>query len=137
MSANTTNDGVAVLYFGCIDVAGHCLFHPTDSECRRPDLITAIPWRYSIDGAVFVGSKYVYREGYIHSVKRDGWTAVGWADNSIDQRPASHSTFLAKGDFTNEELIALARAQWPKVFSRFKFPKLYRQHATGWELVTT
>ena len=113
-----------ILYFGCIDEAGHYLFSKRNPQIRTSDQ----PWGILIDGKT-VGHGGYGREGVCVTTKKDGWTAVDFTDNSVDTRPGSHSCFLVAADLTTEQVLALAREQWPEVFSRKRFPDLSYQPA--------
>lgn len=58
-------------------------------------------------------------EALMHYV--DGWTAMSFWDRTIDKRSGCNSTFIARGRFVFDELLAMARAQYPKRFSLMKF----------------
>lgn len=46
------------------------------------------------------------------------WTALSFWDRTGDKRPSSNSNFVARGDFTADEMIALAREHFPEVMAR-------------------
>jgi hypothetical protein len=119
----STTTRPTVLYFGCIDRPGHYLWHLLHGRLSWREF-RLTPWGDHIDGGVFGDSKSKHEAGRVHVQKKDGWTAVAWADYSVDRRPGSHSTFLVHADVTAEELIAMAREQWPQVFNRGRFPEL-------------
>ena len=116
---STTPTDPEILYFGCLDEPGHYLHSKRQSRMH----CDATPWGYDIDGKILEGSKS-YREGIPVRAERDGWTAVDFWDNSVDSRPGSHSCFLCAATLTTDELLVLARAQWPEVFARRRFPVL-------------
>lgn len=113
-----------VLYFGCIDRAGHYLFHPVRGDLSWQETKDGTPWSDNIDGGLFGDSRRKWEAGIVHTCKKAGWTGIAWADYSIDTRPGSHSTFVVAADITTEQLLQLSRQQWPHVFSRHKFPAL-------------
>ncbi len=114
-----------ILYFGCIDQAGHHLFSKTNWRIHW----TETPWGNKIDSDA-MGHGGHGRQGLCVTTKKDGWTAVDFTDNSVDTRPGSHSCFLCKADISTEEVLRLAREQWPEVFARRRFPDLFYQPAT-------
>lgn len=116
--------GIEILYFGCINEAGHYLFSKTRPRIRIHDQ----PWGNDIDGKA-VGHGGYGRQGLCVTTKKDGWTAVDFTDNSVDTRPGSHSCFLCHSDISTEEVLRLAREQWPEVFGRKRFPDLSYQPA--------
>jgi hypothetical protein len=70
------------------------------------------PWGYGL-----------YRKDFTESrtwilLKRDGWTAIGKRDNTVDSRPGSHSTFAFHADLTVTEAEAAARRLFPEIFAR-------------------
>lgn len=80
-------------------------------------------------GAAWVGNE---PEGlaYLHEVEikegepKDGpfigqkWTVLAFADRSACERSGSNSAFIAKGVFTFQQMIILARALFPDVWKR-------------------
>lgn len=95
-----------VYYFGCMREPGHYMFTPDlidDREFARRN-----PWGYGIDG--------LYKKERLSH--KDGWTAWGRADYTVDSRSGSHSTFLAEGIFTEEEMIGLAKHFFPSIAKR-------------------
>jgi hypothetical protein len=103
-----------VLYFGCIGGSGHYL-HDKLNPQRRYD---STPWGNSLDGALDPQDQ----QGVAMLSRREGWTAIGWSDRTVDSRPGSHSVFLVEAEVTAEQLLQAAKEQWPQVFSRFRFP---------------
>lgn len=111
-----------ILYFGCLDEAGHYLFSKVNPGIRTRDQ----PWGLNIDSEA-VGHCGRGTPGICVTTRKDGWTAVDFTDNSVDSRPGSHSCFLAHACLSANELLELARDQWPEVFSRRGFPSLTHQ----------
>lgn len=97
-------------YFGCWKEIGHYYWEPGMTWAHGGAYTT--PWGYSIDNKDFS-----YSEEW-HLKKRDGWTAIGRRDNTVDTRPASHSTFAFHADLTLEEAVTHARAIFPEIFKR-------------------
>lgn len=110
-----------VYYFGCIRVHGHYLYHPDGRMLTYKDN-KIHPWGDAIDGGIFQGSKKAWEEGLVHYQSKDGWSGISFADYSIDNRKASHSTFVVEGNFNAEELLNMAKEQWPQIFARPRFP---------------
>jgi len=104
-----------VLYFGCLGQVGHYL-HTKSSRSLRSE---STPWGDTLDGGV-IPERSTY--GILYTGKKGGWTAIAAWDNSVDTRPGSHSTFVVAADISTEEILHLAREQWPEVFSRRGFP---------------
>ena len=103
-----------VFYFGVLD-HGHFMYEPGDSLYLRE---LAQPWGEDVDGDLCPTS---YENGLALLHHKDGWTALSFRDQSGDTRPGSHSTFLVRGTFTFDEMLALAKAQWADVFARMDF----------------
>mgnify|MGYP001549230296 CR=1 FL=1 len=105
-----------ILYYGCLRRIGHFLnskqtniqFHET-------------PWGYSLDEDAVV-QKPDIADGKLYTAKKDGWTAVGFWDRSVDSRPNSKSIFLVAKDWPTERVMAEAEKQWPEVCGRPRFP---------------
>jgi hypothetical protein len=112
-----------VFYFGSLG-RGHYL-HLRGTQCHHNVLEGIIPWSYGIDGKVLEKAKIPDDpNGQILHVQRDGWTAIAFWDRSGDARRGSNSAFIANALLKPEELLVLAREQWPEVFERKGFPEL-------------
>jgi hypothetical protein len=117
-------------YFGCGDRVGHYLHDRhlnslygtadprvepgADGRGIRP---RGCPWS-RLDGGLLPDK---YRQGLAAHYVQDGWTAIAFTDNSIDNRPGSHSTFLLEAELGFDEALAHARRLFPSVFARFDF----------------
>jgi hypothetical protein len=109
-----------ILFFGCLGRAGHYLKSKSNPSIRYHE--TA--WGNSLDGGILEG-KSDFVNGECVVAKKDGWTAVNFWDRSGgDTRPGCHTCFLAHADISGQQLIELAKVQWPEVFSRHGFPTL-------------
>ncbi len=123
-----------VFYFGPLKAAGHHLFDRDDGwMLSRNQLPLDFPasWSlgYDIDGCLQPGCKKVSGhwthgqevEGLalLHHVS--GWTAISFWDRSVDKRGGCNSTFIARGTLTFDELLTLAKAQYPKRFALMTF----------------
>lgn len=106
---------IEAYYMGCWERIGHHLWRPGMSQVRYGDQVP-LPWGYGgLDSDAFNTADF-------HIEKRDGWTAVGLEDRSVDKRPHSHSVFAFHADLTLDEAVALARQTFPEVFARPGFP---------------
>lgn len=121
-----------VLYFGCHERAGHYIWKPgMRSSESRLEMPFDAPWdevdmtlaprrvgldRYSPWKEVETD---VDGEAWLHH--KGGWTALAFWDKSIDRRPCSNSVFFAEGTHSFEEMVALAQAHFPEVWSRLPF----------------
>jgi hypothetical protein len=104
-----------VFYFGYID-GGHHMYEPGNSLYL---MRLETPWGSYPDGTLCPEKTYENGLALLHH--KDGWTALGFWDQSGDSRPGSHSTFLVRGIYTFDEMLALAKAQWAGVFARMRF----------------
>ena len=95
-------------YLGCWERVGHFFFGPGMTSVRRE----VTPWGYGLDCKEFTES----RAWVI--LKKDGWTAIGRRDNTVDSRPGSHSTFAFHSDLTVAEAETEARRLFPEIFAR-------------------
>lgn len=50
-----------------------------------------------------------------------GWTMLTFWDRTIDERSGSNSAFILRGRLTFEETVTIAKAIFPKIWSRFPF----------------
>lgn len=112
-----------ILYFGCLGRAGHYLHDKTKAYSHQPRW-SSTAWGTAIDGGIFDSSPKKWEPGVVHHAQNAGWSVVYWADYSVDSRPGSHSTFVAHALLSKDELISLARAQWPEIFGRKRYPVL-------------
>ena len=130
--AELSDRPVDVLYFGCIERAGHYLWsrEGTGRPCtdrRDRELAQRLG---GLDGALCWNSKskrgqYSHErdetEGLAFLTHREGWTALAFWDRSVDHRGACNSAFLAEGTLTFAQIIRHARLRWPEVWARFSF----------------
>lgn len=108
---------IEVLYFGCLGQVGHHL-----NSKRRKIRYGDTPWGQSLDG-YFLNPK-TNAAGLCKFDQRAGWSAIGFADYSVDTRGNSNSVFIVADAIGAHDLLLLARAQWPEVFSRRGFPDI-------------
>lgn len=103
-----------VLYFGCVNQAGHYLWLPGPVSAYREKT----PWGpegWSLDGTIAPKGQPVRVAAIQH---KDGWTAMGFWDKSVDERPGSNSVFIADGDYTFEEMLSHAKTYFPEIMDR-------------------
>lgn len=99
-----------VFYLGCWKQVGHYFWRPGMERVRYGGP-PPTPWGYALDNKAFNTQDW-------HIEKKDGWTAVGLEDRTVDSRPGSHSIFAFCGDLTLEDAVDLARVNFPEVFAR-------------------
>jgi len=116
-----------MLYFGPLGDIGHYFYSEEGGRIHNyphPD----VPWR-QVDGALCPNcdQKELYRrtgpaiEGEALLHHKEGWTALSFWDRTIDTRPASNSNYFAKGIFTFEEMVELAKKRFPVRWGQMKF----------------
>lgn len=129
-------------YFGCVDTAGHYLWKPTQWGPRRAFATSDpaseyTPWGRDgagLDGMLAphenrrcqylkngFGCQCSQTQGITAVHHKDGWTAISFWDRSVDKRGGCNSTFLAEGEFNFEEMVELAKVNFPTVMARFTF----------------
>lgn len=102
-------------YFGCWLDAGHYFFNRSMRTER--DAHRAVPWGYGVEK--LMPKAQVQGEAALHH--KTGWTALSFADRSVDSRGNSHSTFVFEDILDFEDALAAAREHYPRVFQRFTF----------------
>lgn len=107
-----------VLCFGCIGVPGHYLYQPNGRSLP----LDGQPWGDELDGGLLRGTIPDKIDGQFVTENLDGWTAVSFWDRSGDSRPNSSTTFLINAIIGGDDLLKLARRQWPDLFKRPGFP---------------
>lgn len=122
-------------YFGCFEQAGHYWFDTFMRTPRQADGSyyphpgAPSPWGYPDctlqphcvqvrDRWEVIGPQI---EGHALVHRKDGWTALSFWDRSVDKRGNSNSTFMFRGDFDFDTMVALAQEHFPKVWKRFTF----------------
>lgn len=114
-----------MFYFGPWDQAGHHIRRegdqPTSLEERRAvsNFTRTNPWGHGIDTALCPRDTQAEGAAAIHY--RDGWTALSFWDYTVDSRPGSHSTYLAQGDFTFEQMVEMAKQRFAERWRKMKF----------------
>ena len=111
--------GETIYYFGCHRDAGHHMWRPGMDSMSMRAAAEMQPWGYNIDSGLC--PKKTRRQGVAVRHFKDGWTAIAFWDNTIDDRPGSHSTFLVEGQFSFEQMVEMAREQYPSVWARLTF----------------
>jgi hypothetical protein len=112
-----------MFYFGPWDCAGHSFFgeggtRPLQYEAEH--MPWGKRWLWKIDGGLIPNKDYS-DEGKAHVTHGNGWTALSFWDMSVDTRPASHSTYIAEGDFTFEQMVEMASRRFAVRWNRMKF----------------
>ncbi len=127
-----------VFYYGCWGGVGHYLWTPRG---QFADEDRALPWApHEIDPrlagdpnlmnprmravGIFVwdGNLEHQPEGMVRVHHREGWTAVGWWDRSLDRRFGSNAAFFVEATVDAEEALRAAREAFPAIFARIRYP---------------
>ena len=108
-------------YFGCHskEDIGHFFFSPGMRRSKRHDVDELVPWGYGVDSKDFMDPQQI--EGRAVLKRKDGWTALAFADRSADSRGNSKSVFLFDCLLDFHGALARAKEQFPEVFDRFAF----------------
>jgi hypothetical protein len=125
------NDPV-MFYFGPWDRAGHYLFDERGASVRqRP---ADFPWdedsaTNGIDCQLQPGcsrrdgdnrhGEEIQGRALLHH--KNGWTAISFWDRSVDTRGGCNSTYFAKGTFTFDQMVEMAKRRFAERWSRMKF----------------
>lgn len=114
-----------VLFFGCWSRVGHHLWTPRGQISDRRDL-ERIGGK-SLDGDFaphlshlgYCNCPQIEGSAALHHL--DGWTILSFWDRSIDRRKGSNSSFLARGELSFGEMVAVAKEHYPEVWRRYSF----------------
>lgn len=104
-----------MIFFGCIDKSGHYLF---DSSLNHVG-------RHPLDHCMFDGvypPQDISTEGVARCIEDGRFTFLAFWDRSVDHRPGSNAAFIEGGSHSFDEMIELAKQEFPSVMARFKFP---------------
>lgn len=103
-------------YFGCMHSAGHSLWPEKGQSIYAGDAAKHLPWK-SLDGEFNPNEV----QGQTMMRFKGGWTALGFADRSVDSRPGSNSIFFFNSRLSFDEAVAEAKKRWPQVMGRISF----------------
>ena len=113
---------VQAYYFGCQQQSGHYWWRPDRLPCGSSSHVQQAVGpsiHPKIDGG-FCPKRDI--QGNAKLTEIDGWTILSFWDNSIDKRGQSSSSFVAKGSYDFDGMLAIAEAQFPSVWKRYSFP---------------
>lgn len=111
-----------MMYYGCWDDTGHYYYdeHGMSMSRREMDRLMKMPWGiYEVDGGMQPRNNQV--EGEAVLVCKEDWTVLTFWDRTIDHRPGSLSAYVAKGTFTFDQMVAMAKARFSVRWNRMKF----------------
>lgn len=111
-----------VFYFGVWspNQLGHYLYEPSGRMAGR-EAERALPFKMHILDTGLLPDIGPCTEGFIHRSVINGWTVLTFWDRSGDSRGNSNSSFIIEGDHQAEAALAIAKAAFPSIFSRFTF----------------
>ena len=116
-----------VFYFGCWGGTGHRLWTP-----EMASVSVAGPWTLrDLDaspldshgrdtGRGMVSVDPGQREGVWRLTRKDGWTALGAWDRSVDIRGGSVAVFVAEGTHGELDMQSIAAQAFPNVWARIQ-----------------
>ncbi len=120
-----------MLYFGPLEESGHWMYHDNGAKAFKWTR-EGCPWSdLDIDGPLQPGQPHPedrlkrrtrpMREGEALLHHKEGWTALCFWDSTIDTRPGCSSTYIAKGVFTFEEMVGLAKERFAERWNKMRF----------------
>lgn len=127
------SDKIDIFYFGCVETSGHFLW---DTDLNTVFRLPVPDWPFYPASKVSLDQTYcpgpwVGPPSYRHvehryqiqgrakcSVLRWGWTVLAIWDRTVDKRPGCNSNFVARGEFTFDEMVELAKRHFPTIWKR-------------------
>lgn len=107
-----------IYYYGAIGSAGHYLW---ESDTRSYHVYDQPhPWGRKIDGTL-TPEDISQGEGIALVTHKQGWTALSFWDRTVDKRRGSHSTYVINSIHTFEEMVILAKENFPKRWGAMSF----------------
>lgn len=106
-------------YFGCYQQTGHYLFVRDMKKVPASDAQSLSRFRNLIDGGFIPEESHQQGRAWLTHV--GDWTFLAFADNSVDGRGRSHSTFVQSGRLTYSQMLEKTKVDWPEVWGRFTF----------------
>lgn len=121
-----------MFYFGPWSEAGHYLTHEGGQSVRRDerDTLPWNEWKGEVDGKLQPHSKDCNSRPYCGCTQtegiallhyKDGWSALSFWDRSVDNRGGCNSTYFAKGIFTFEQMVEMARTRFAYRWNKMNF----------------
>lgn len=110
-------------YVGCHGDSGHYLWDEDQNYIRWDKTNELQPFGSHLDGdfTPVAVNRFIQGNGVIRFTQQSGWSIINFWDNSIDDRPGSHSLFLINKICDVAEVLSSAKNRFPWVFNRFKF----------------
>lgn len=121
-----------MFYFGPWDRAGHFLHDEYGHSVRRDgrDSLPWNEWRGEVDGKLQPHERNCNGRSYCGCVQPEGaallhhkagWTALSFWDRSVDGRGGCNSTYFAKGEFTFEQMVEMAKTRFAYRWNKMNF----------------
>jgi|GEM_PF-3174955 hypothetical protein len=111
-----------LLYFGCIERAGHYLFKNSHQKLRYNEQVE-LSKKYSINenfmghiDGLFTPPKY--KSGYNVVKINSDIIVISWWDNTVDNRQGSNSNLIGIGYESIEEILNEANSLFDSVMKR-------------------
>ncbi len=107
------SEEIPEIYFcGCLNQVGHFIYNSTGKQISV-SRNKAWPWKF-LDSSELHPNKH----GNAWLTHKEGWTALGIGDQSVDNRSGSHSTFVIQGIYDFSQTLYFARMSFPNVVDR-------------------
>lgn len=117
------------IYFGCWTQPGHGFHYASGAGVGPYDKVQEALGFGPIDAsparAYSRGRGGLYpseRQGEAAHHHANGWTALAWADRSVDSRGGSHSAVFMPGTLTFDEAVEQATRSFPHIMARQPVP---------------
>lgn len=106
-----------IYFFGCWQQVGHYLWRPDMERVGAHEVaeILGRNWKW-IDGQCVPACTRRWDHGM-----HEEWTFLSSTDNTVDDRKGSHATFIARGEFTREQMQEMVWKTFPAVCARILF----------------
>lgn len=114
LTMNDTN--LSPLYFGCWRRPGHHFHVAGGGQLRQryEEVCATLGFAGRVDGGLVPSS----RQGEAALHHSDDWTALAWADRTIDARGGSNSVVFLPGRLDFEEAVEQAKVAFPEILNR-------------------
>lgn len=111
------------LYFGCWNGPGHFFRSANGKNLGHyEEVVAELPFD-GVDNKLTPQANELGREveGAAKLTVKDGWTALAFADRSVDTRGACNAAFIFHAELNFEQALEAARALFPPFFERIDY----------------